>query len=254
MALKKFGKLAASAYIESFADCGTLNSHFIRVMQMRTLIVEDDQLLGEGVADGLTQAGFEILHVASGEAAKAALMSEQFGLVVLDIGLPGMSGLDLLRWLRGQQSTAPVLIITARDTIADRVHGLDVGADDYLIKPFELAELVARARALVRRSEGTSSPMIVHGRLELDTVAHRAKFEEREVPLTGREFAILLELLRNVGRILSRGELEERLYGWGQEIESNAVEVHIHHLRRKFWRGLIRTVRGVGYTVRREDA
>jgi DNA-binding response OmpR family regulator len=221
---------------------------------MRTLLVEDDALLGEGVADGLVQAGFNVKHVSSGESAKVALLAEPMGLVVLDLGLPGMSGLDVLRWIRGQQMNIPVLILTARDTVADKVSGLDLGADDYLIKPFELAELLARARALVRRSEGASSPVIVHGRLELDTVAHRARFEGREVPLTGREFAILLELLRNVGRILSRSELEERLYGWGQEIESNAVEVHIHHLRRKFWRGLIRTVRGVGYTVRREDA
>lgn len=221
---------------------------------MRTLLVEDDALLGEGVADGLTQAGFSVRHVSSGESAKVAMLTEPMGLVVLDLGLPGMSGLEVLRWIRGQQMNIPVLILTARDTVQDKVNGLDLGADDYLIKPFELAELVARARALMRRSEGASAPLLVHGRLELDTVAHRARFEDREVALTGREFAILLELLRNVGRILSRGELEERLYGWGQEIESNAVEVHIHHLRRKFWRGLIRTVRGVGYTVRREDA
>ncbi len=222
-------------------------------VKMRTLLVEDDELLGEGVADGLSQAGFVVQHCKTGELARAALTDEPFALVVLDLGLPGMSGLDVLRWLRGQQNSTPVLILTARDTVADKVGGLDLGADDYLIKPFELAELVARARALVRRSEGSSSPLLVHGRLELDTVAHRARFEDRDVPLTGREFAILLELLRNTGRILSRGELEERLYGWGQEIESNAVEVHIHHLRRKFWRGLIRTVRGVGYTIRRED-
>ncbi len=221
---------------------------------MRTLLVEDDRLLGEGVADGLSQAGFEVEHCMSGELARAALTAAPHALVVLDLGLPGMSGLELLRWLRGQQNPTPVLILTARDTLADKVQGLDLGADDYLVKPFELAELVARARALLRRSEGGSSPLLVHGRLELDTVAHRARFEAREVPLTGREFAILLELLRNTGKIMSRGELEERLYGWGQEIESNAVEVHIHHLRRKFWRGLIRTVRGVGYTIRREDA
>lgn len=228
--------------------------HSVGVKQMRTLLVEDDALLGEGVADGLSQAGFSVKHVTSGEIAKVAMLAEPMGLVVLDLGLPGMSGLDVLRWIRGQQLSTPVLILTARDTVADKVTGLDLGADDYLIKPFELAELVARARALIRRSEGVSMPVIIHGRLELDTVAHRAKFEGREVALTGREFAILLELLRNVGKIMSRSELEERLYGWGQEIESNAVEVHIHHLRRKFWRGLIRTVRGVGYTVRREDA
>ena len=221
---------------------------------MRTLLVEDDELLGEGVADGLSQAGFEVATCTTGELAREALAAQQHALVVLDLGLPGMSGLDLLRWMRGQQDATPVLILTARDTVADKVAGLDLGADDYLIKPFELAELVARARALVRRSEGGGSPLLVHGRLELDTVAHRARFEDRDVPLTGREFAILLELLRNTGKIMSRGELEERLYGWGQEIESNAVEVHIHHLRRKFWRGLIRTVRGVGYTIRREDA
>lgn len=221
---------------------------------MRTLLVEDDRLIGEGVADGLGQAGFEVELCTSGESARTVLESATFALVVLDLGLPGMSGLELLRWLRTQQNTTPVLILTARDTVADRVEGLDRGADDYLIKPFDLAELVARARALVRRSEGGGTPVLVHGRLELDTVSHRARFEDRDVALTGREFAILLELLRNTGKILSRNELEERLYGWGQEIESNAVEVHIHHLRRKFWRGLIRTVRGVGYTIRREDA
>ena len=220
----------------------------------RVLVVEDDEDIAQALQRSLRMEGYEVRTAADGETALEQGRSFAPDLIILDLGLPRLHGLEVLRKLRARGSTLPVLILTARDTVADKVQGLDLGADDYLVKPFELAELVARARALLRRSEGGSSPLLVHGRLELDTVAHRARFEAREVPLTGREFAILLELLRNTGKIMSRGELEERLYGWGQEIESNAVEVHIHHLRRKFWRGLIRTVRGVGYTIRREDA
>ena len=221
---------------------------------MHTLLVESDARLGEGVANGLSQAGFQVTQVGSDENARVAMSHGAVDLVILDQELPGGSGLDLLRWIRDRQFSAPVLVLSAEDAIETKVHTLELGADDYLLKPFELPELVARAQALIRRSEGTGAPVIVHGSLELDTVAHRARYENRDVTLTGREFTILLELLRNTGRILSRSDLEERLYGWGQEIESNAVEVHIHHLRRKFSRGLIRTVRGVGYTVRREDA
>ena len=216
---------------------------------MRLLLVEDDPLLGEGIRAGLNQAGYAVDWAQDGQAAKLALQNEDFALTVLDLGLPRLSGMDLLQWLRSAGKDMPVLILTARDTVADRVKGLDAGADDYLIKPFDLDELGARIRALLRRARGRAAARIVHGTLEVDPAAHRVTLEGREVELSPREFAILLELLEHCGRVLSREQLEQSLYGWGEEVESNAVEVHIHHLRRKLDPTLIRTIRGVGYLV-----
>lgn len=216
---------------------------------MRLLLVEDDALLGDGVRAGLQQSGFVVDWVKDGQAAKLALEAETYALVVLDLGLPRLSGTDLLKWLRATGNDTPVLILTARDTVADRVNGLDAGADDYLIKPFDLDELSARIRALLRRAGGRAAPLIAHGKLEIDPASRQVTLAGKPVELSAREYAILLVLLENAGRALSREQLEQSLYGWGDEVESNAVEVHIHHLRRKLGTELIRTLRGVGYLV-----
>lgn len=216
---------------------------------MRLLLVEDDPLLGDGIRAGLAQAGFTVDWVKDGEQARTALEVEHYALTVLDLGLPRLSGDALLRGLRAQGNDMPVIILTARDTVSDRVKGLDAGADDYLIKPFDLDELTARIRALLRRAGGRATPLIRHGALEVDPAAHRVALNGQPVELSPREFAILAELLENCGRVLSRERLESSLYGWGGEVESNAVEVHIHHLRKKLGSELIRTIRGVGYMV-----
>lgn len=218
---------------------------------MRILIVEDDPLLGDGIQAGLRQAGFSSDWVRDGVAADTALAAERFAAVVLDLGLPRLSGLELLRRLRAAGNAVPVLILTARDAVADRVAGLDAGGDDYVVKPFDLDELAARLRALVRRAHGQAAATLRVGELELDPAAHAARFEGRPVELSAREFAVLQALTLNAGRVLSREQLEQALYGWGEEVESNAIEVHIHHLRRKLRPELIRTVRGVGYTLPR---
>ncbi len=219
---------------------------------MRLLLVEDDALLGDGIRVGLIQAGFAVDWAKDGQAAKLALEAEAYALVVLDLGLPRLSGTDLLKWLRATGKNTPVLILTARDTVADRIGGLDAGADDYLVKPFDLDELAARIRALLRRSGGRAAPLIVHGLLQVDPAARRVSLDGQAAELSPREYVILLELLENAGRALSREQLEQRLYGWGEEVESNAVEVHIHHLRKKLGAELIRTIRGVGYLVDRK--
>lgn len=216
---------------------------------MRLLLVEDDSLLGDGIRAGLAQAGFIVDWVKDGLAARLALQAEPYALIVLDLGLPRLPGTELLKWLRGTGNDTPVLILTARDSVADRVGGLDTGADDYLVKPFDLDELAARIRALLRRAGGRAAPLIVHGGLEIDPASRQVTLEGRPVALSAREYAILLVLLESPGRALSREQLEQSLYGWGDEVESNAVEVHIHHLRKKLGAELIRTLRGVGYLV-----
>lgn len=216
---------------------------------MRLLLVEDDALLGDGIRAGLRQAGYSVDWCRDGRAAQLALETEPYALMVLDLGLPQLSGLDLLAWLRKKGGNLPVLILTARDTVADRVKGLDSGADDYLVKPFDLEELAARIRALLRRHGGRAMPLICHGRLTLDPAAHAIALDNQAVDLSPREFAVLQALLENVGHVLSRERLEQSLYSWGNEVESNAVEVHIHHLRRKLGTDLIRTIRGVGYVI-----
>jgi DNA-binding response OmpR family regulator len=216
---------------------------------MRTLLVEDDALLGDGLRAGLRQAGFEVDWVRDGADAAHAAETESFAAIVLDLGLPNMDGLAVLRRLRARGIKTPILILTARDAVQDRVTGLDAGADDYVVKPVDLAELAARLRALVRRARGEAAPALRRGDLELDPAAHRVVFRGRSVELSAREFALLHELMLNAGRVLSREQLEERLYSWGREVESNAVEVHVHHLRRKLSPRLIRTIRGVGYLM-----
>jgi DNA-binding response OmpR family regulator len=218
---------------------------------MRILLVEDDPLLGDGVRAGVAQDGYAVDWVQDGKSALAALDAERYDLVLLDLGLPRMSGLEVLTSLRSRGNDVPVLILTARDRVADRVTGLDAGADDYLVKPFDLEELTARVRALARRRAGRVEPVIRHGDIVLDPAAHTVTLAGKPVELSPREFTMLLELLQNTGTVLSKARLEQSLYGWDQEVESNAVEVHIHHLRRKLGSKLIKTLRGIGYTVER---
>lgn len=219
---------------------------------MRILLVEDDSLLGDALQIGLRQRGFDADWVKDGVAAELALRTGTFVAVVLDLGLPRRDGVELLRRERGRGSKLPVLILTARDAVEDRVRGFDTGADDYVIKPVDLDELAARLRALVRRSHGEAAPVLEIGGVRLDPAAHTVEYRGNPVELKAKEFNLLQELLLNAGRVLSRQQIEERLYAWGEEVESNAVEVHIHHLRRKLAPGLIRTVRGVGYMLPRE--
>jgi len=216
---------------------------------MRVLLVEDDPQLGDGLAIGMRQSGFAVDWLKDGVSADAALKSEPFDLVVLDLGLPRLSGMELLRRLRARDETLPVLILTARDAIADKVAGLDAGADDYLIKPIDLDELAARLRALTRRCGGRAAPKLAHGTLELDLATRQASRAGQAVDLGTREFAILHALLENAGRVMTRSQLESSIYGWSDEPESNAIEVHIHHLRRKLGADLIKTLRGVGYLI-----
>ena len=219
---------------------------------MRVLVVEDDRLLGDGICAGLRQDGYGVDWVTRGALAEQALLSEAYDLVVLDLGLPDIDGLKVLANVRERGDATPVLILTARDALADRVQGLDRGADDYLVKPFDLDELSARARALLRRSRGRANPMLEYKGLRLDPAAHRVDFDAREVDLSPREFSVLRVLLESAGRVVAKRRLQESIYGWDQDIESNAVEVHIHNLRKKLSRELIQTVRGVGYMLARK--
>lgn len=216
---------------------------------MRILLVEDDALLGDALQAGLRQAGFAVDWLRDGSAADAALRAEPFAAVVLDLGLPKLAGFELLRRLRARDDRTPVLILTARDAVDDRVRGLDAGADDYVVKPTAIAEVAARLRALVRRSQGGAGAVLSVGDLEIDPATRTVRFAGAPVELQPREFAVLLELALNAGRVLTRAQLEARLYEWGEALESNAIEVHVHHLRRKLAPALIRTVRGVGYMV-----
>jgi len=218
---------------------------------MRILLVEDDPQLGDGLTIGLRQAGFAVDWVKDGNSADRALQSETFDLVVLDLGLPRLSGMEVLTRARGRRQTLPVLILTARDATGDKVSGLDAGADDYLVKPVDLDELAARIRALTRRSVGRAAPLLTRGDLALDPAAHSVTLAGAPVELSSREFSLLQMLLENAGRVLSRSQLEQSVYGWRDEPDSNALEVHIHHLRKKLGSELIRTLRGVGYTIPR---
>jgi two-component system response regulator QseB len=206
-------------------------------------------MIGEAVRAGLRRQGFSVDWVRDGVAAEQALLAEPYDACLLDLGLPRRAGLDVLRRLRERGSMLPVLVLTARDAITDRVDGLDAGADDYVVKPFDLAELAARIRAVTRRKGGRAKAIIEHGDVELDPATREVRRNGELVALSPREFAVLLALLEQPGRILSRTQLEERIYGWGEEVESNVVEVHVHTLRRKLGAELIRTVRGVGYRV-----
>ncbi|MDO8315086.1 MAG: response regulator transcription factor [Rugosibacter sp.] len=222
---------------------------------MRILLVEDDPLLGDGLTAGLRQAGFAVDWVKDGVASDHALKNETFDLVVLDLGLPRLSGMEVLRRLRERPGDAgghtPVLVLTARDATGDKVAGLDAGADDYLVKPVDLDELAARVRALTRRAAGRTMPQIHHGALMLDPIARQITQHGEAVELSAREFDLLQALLENAGRVMTRTQLEGALYGWRDEPDSNALEVHIHHLRRKLGNELIKTLRGIGYTISR---
>ena len=216
---------------------------------MRLLLVEDDPMIGAGVQSGLRQEGHTVDWVRDGKAAELAPASGVHEMLLLDLGLPHKSGLELLSGLRRQGLDLPVLVITARDSVADRVKGLDAGADDYLVKPFDLDELSARIGALMRRRAGRASPRIEHGPLTLDPATHQVTLNGDPLALSAREFALLHALLEQPGVPLSRAQLEERLYGWNEEVESNTVEVYIHALRRKLGAEWIRNVRGVGYRI-----
>lgn len=220
---------------------------------MRILVVEDDPLLGDGIQAGLAQAGFSVDWVKDGVAGDVAVKTASYAAVVLDLGLPRLAGLDLLQRMRAGGNRTPVLILTARDSVEDRIKGLDGGADDYVLKPFDLHELAARLRALIRRSAGEAAPLLRVGEIELDPAARRVRFQGRPIELPAREYSLLHALMLGAGRVLTREQLAERLYAWGEEVESNAVDVHIHHLRRKLAPGLIRTVRGVGYLMPRHQ-
>ena len=216
---------------------------------MRILLVEDDELLGAGVRDALERARYGLEWVRDGRQALAALRAGAFDLVLLDLGLPGMDGLEVLGSLRAGGGATPVLVLTARDTAPQRVAGLDAGADDYLVKPFDVDELLARVRALQRRGRGAAVNVIEHGPLKLDPAALSVTCDGRSVPLQRREFMLLLKLLESPGQVLSRAQLEESVYGWEGGVESNSLDVHIHRLRRKLYADVIRTVRGVGYVI-----
>jgi two-component system response regulator QseB len=216
---------------------------------MRLLLVEDDAMIGEAIREGLRREGFTVDWVHDGDSASQVLRTEAFDLLLLDLGLPRKGGLEVLTTARAHGQELPVLIITARDAVSDRVQGLDAGADDYLVKPFDLDELAARIRALLRRKSGRTAPAIEHRGVILNPARHSVSRDGREVALSPKEFALLQLLMERPGTILSRARIEERLYGWGEEVESNAVEVHIHGLRRKLGADYILNVRGVGYRV-----
>ncbi len=219
---------------------------------MRLLLVEDDSLLGEGLHTGLTRENYSVDWVKNGESAIAAIETTEYDTVILDIGLPKISGLEVLKIIRKLGIMIPVLILTAQDGLTDRVTGLDTGADDYLVKPFEFDELCARIRALTRRARGLPEQLIHYRNIVIDPAAHTVSLNDEPINLSRREFALLEELLSAKGRVLSRAHLEDKLYSWGDEIESNAIEVHIHHLRKRFGSDLIKTIRGVGYTIPKE--
>ncbi len=221
---------------------------------MRILLAEDDPLLGDALQTGLRELGFQVDWVRDGEAAQRELRAQVYSAAVLDLGLPLLDGTEVLAQIRRARSAVPVLVLTARDAVPERIRALDLGADDYVIKPVDLDELAARLRALVRRGHGQPQACLELRGVSLDPAARMARRGGTIVALAAREFDLLHALMLNAGRVLSREQLEQHLYSWGQEVESNAIEVHIHHLRRKLGPELIRTVRGVGYVLMREGA
>lgn len=217
---------------------------------MRVLLVEDDPMIGEAVQEALKDASYAVDWVANGQTALTTLGCQHYGLVLLDLGLPGKDGLEVLDTIRSKDDAVPLLIITARDGLDDRLRGLDGGADDYVLKPFEMAELLARMRAVLRRKSGNASPVLGNGMVSLDPATREAALKDgAPIQLSNREFALLQALLLRPGAILSRSDLEDRIYGWGEEVESNAVEFLIHALRRKLGGDTIKNVRGVGWMV-----
>ncbi len=216
---------------------------------MRILLVEDDELLGDGIQLGLQQEGHIVEWLKDGKLAEDTAVHEQFDAIILDLGLPRVSGLDILKTMRQENVATPVMILTARDGIDERVKGLDLGADDYLTKPFDLSEISARLRAITRRSTGRATPIIKHNNITLDPASREVTLEGEAVKMSRREFALLHTLLSHAGKVISRNQIIESLYGWEEDIDSNALEVHIHHLRKKFGNDFIRTIRGIGYMI-----
>jgi two-component system response regulator QseB len=220
---------------------------------MRILLVEDDELLGDGLRTGLIQYGYTVDWLKDGLSADQALKTENVDLVILDLGLPKLPGISVLQNLRSRGQTTPVLILTARESTEERVKGLDSGADDYLTKPFDLDELCARLRALQRRFSLRAEPILSHGTISLDPASHSVTYHNEPISVSRREFALLHKLLENAGRVLSREHLTQSLYGWGEDVDSNALEVHIHNLRKKFGQDFIRTIRGIGYMIDKDE-
>jgi len=216
---------------------------------MKILLVEDDPMIGKAIRQGLLGAGYSVDWAQDGKAAELAIANDVYQLVVLDLGLPRRSGLDILKSARARRNEVPILVATARDAIADRIDGLNAGADDYLVKPFDLGELIARIRALLRRRAGRGSPVQEYGGVTLDNVKKIVTLRGGVVDLSAREFAIMEALMQEPGAVLSKEALEETVYGWDQEIGSNAIEVHLHNLRKKLGADVIKNVRGVGYRV-----
>jgi len=216
---------------------------------MRFLLIEDDGMIGESLVRALGQSGYAVDWVQNCADGRESLLQNDYGLLLLDLGLPDEPGIDLLRWLREKGKDLPVLLITARDALDDRVTGLDSGADDYILKPFHFEELEARIRAALRRHEKRAAPLLSSGGLTLDPVTKTCARGDKSFTLSAREYAILYALMEKPGAVLSRAQLESRIYGWGDEIESNAVEYHIHQIRKKLGHDAIRNIRGMGYTV-----
>lgn len=218
---------------------------------MRVLLAEDDAMLGDGLRAGLRQLGFQVDWVRDGLAAERELASGDYTAAVLDLGLPLKDGLEVLQVLRQRHISTPVLVLTARDAVPERIRGLDLGADDYVVKPVDLHELGARLRSLVRRAHGQTQAALVCGGISLNPATRQVSRNNEPVNLSTREFDLLHALILSAGRVMSREQLEQQLYSWGYEVESNAIEVHIHHLRRKLGPEVIQTVRGIGYTMQR---
>jgi DNA-binding response OmpR family regulator len=220
---------------------------------MRILLVEDDPMIGESLVTALASEGHAVDWVRDGVAAETALATTPYALVLLDLGLPKRDGVEVLKGLRARKLDLPVLVMTARDTVRDRIAGLDAGADDYLVKPFDLDELSARVRALLRRAAGRAEPLVERGPLVLNPATHEVRWHGQTLDVSGREFALLAALAERQGAVVSRAQLEEKLYGWNESIGSNAVEVHVHNLRRKLGDDAIRTVRGLGYRLATDE-
>ena len=219
---------------------------------MRLLLVEDDELLGDAVKTGLTQFGYIVEWLKDGDTARAAIKTDSFELIILDLSLPRLSGINLLQIIRQANNTTPVIILTARESVEDRIKGLDSGADDYITKPFDLNELGARVRALIRRSQGRADTILQYHNITLDPAAHSVLVDDEPVNVPRREFALLQKLLENSGHVLSRDQLMQSIYSWDEDVDSNALEVHIHNLRRKLNATFIRTIRGVGYMAEKK--
>ena len=220
---------------------------------MRLLLVEDDELLGDAVKTGLTQFGYLVDWLKDGETARSVIKTESFELIILDLSLPKLSGMQLLQSIRQDQNKTPVIILTARESVQDRIKGLDSGADDYITKPFDLNELGARIRALVRRSQGRADSILQYRNITIDAAAHSVFMDDIPVNVPRREFALLQKLLENDGHVISRDQLMQSIYGWDEDVDSNALEVHIHNLRKKLNANFIRTIRGVGYMAEKNE-